>query len=601
MFRWVRSPWFWIPASCTLAMSIAVGVIGYFTERWLLAVIAALVILLVVFLVLLVRMLANRERDDRLDRGLEDNASLDSARVAASDSAAGADVRSRFREALAEIRSSLGGRGGVYEVPWYLTIGASGSGKSSLLGQCGLDLPAQYARSRVFGPTQTCDFFLFNEAIAVDTSGRYFSSDADTDRAEWELLLRQLRSARSDCPVNGILFTISAAELLTMGPDEMEEQARLLRRRLNEIQVVLGLDAPVYMLITKADQIEGFGEFANALPAERHAEAFGWTNDQRRVADFGERIQEAFSEIRARLDGFLADLLMREPDPVSKRRMFIFPDELEEVGRAAGRFARAAFKRDIYNAIPPFLRGVYLTSTCAAGDAVSATLSRLGQDWARSQHGAGGPAPRYMRELFLEILIGDQELALPESRMGPLARRAILGAGGLVGLGVLVLWAFSFAQNYGGTHELERTARLALSSDPSIHDVTALRESVEYYDAESETWVNWLGFGGLSRSVSDGKLTFVSSFGRNFDRYTRENLEQALRQRDDNVFRAAVATATDLEYIDTQAASLAPDLTPYMPRRMKDPTGYAEAYARFIEWLRHQARLADLQPGLGVV
>ena len=52
-------------------MGIAVGVIGYFTERWLLAVIAALVILLVVFLVLLVRMLANRERDDRLDRGLE--------------------------------------------------------------------------------------------------------------------------------------------------------------------------------------------------------------------------------------------------------------------------------------------------------------------------------------------------------------------------------------------------------------------------------------------------------------------------------------------------------------------------------------------------
>lgn len=590
MLRWLENPWVWVPMSCAAAMGLAVGLIGYFTDRWLLAVIAALAILLLVFLVLLVRMLVTREREDRLDRGLEQDAHLDAARAAASDSAAGMDVKSRFREALIEIRSSLGGRGGVYEVPWFIAIGDTGSGKSALFGECGLELPAQFAHSRMFGPTQTCDFFLFNEAICLDTAGRYFSSDADTDRAEWSLLLNQLRSARADCPTNGILFAIPAAELLRMGAEELDERARLLRRRLNEIQVTLGVDAPVYLLVTKSDQIEGFSEFANALPADRHAEAFGWTNDQRRVADFGDRIREAFSGIRARLDGLLADLLMREPDPAAKRRMFGFPDELEELGVAIGRFASAAFRRDIYNAVPPFLRGVYLTSTCAAGDAVSRSLQRLGQEWARSQHGAGGPQPRYLRELFLEILIGDEELALPESRLGPLARRAILGAGGVVALGVLVLWAFSFAQNYRGSHEIARTARLALSADPTIHDVNGLRESVEYYDAESSTWVNRLGFGFLGRAVDDGKTSFVSAFARNFDRYTRENLEQALRERDDNVFRAAVATATDLEYIDTRAASLAPDFSPYVPRRMKDPTGYTEAYRRFIEWMRPPQR-----------
>ena len=52
------------------------------------------------------------------------------------------------------------------------------------------------------------------------------------------------------------------------------------------------------------------------------------------------------------------------------------------------------------------------------------------------------------------------------------------------------------------------------------------------------------------------------------------------------MFRAAVASATDLEYIATRAASMAPDFSPYVPRRMKDPAGYAEAYGRFIEWMR---------------
>jgi hypothetical protein len=232
------------------------------------------------------------------------------------------------------------------------------------------------------------------------------------------------------------------------------------------------------------------------------------------------------------------------------------------------------------------LRGVYFTSARTAGDTISPTLHRLGHDWARTQHGTGAPQARYLRQLFLEVVIGDEGLAVPASRIGPASRRAILGVGGLIAASVLGLWGVSFAQNYQGTHELAKAATLALSTDPTIHQVNGLRESIERHDAETGTYVNRLGFGTLGRANDDAKRSFVAAFDRNFDRLMRQNLDHSLRQGDDTAFRAAVTAATDLEYLASEGGSVAPDLTPYMPRRVKDPDGYHEAYGRFVQWLR---------------
>jgi hypothetical protein len=163
-----------------------------------------------------------------------------------------------------------------------------------------------------------------------------------------------------------------------------------------------------------------------------------------------------------------------------------------------------------------------------------------------------------------------------------------MGAGGLVALGVLTLWGVSFVQGYRGGHDLARHAALALSTDPTIHHLSGLRESIERHEAESKTYVNRLGFGTLGRAVADAKRTFVAAFAGNFDRLARQNLDRSLRQRDDTAFRAAVTAATDLVYLadGAEGDSSPPDLTPYMPHRVKDPEGYHQAYQRFVQWMR---------------
>ena len=57
-----------------------------------------------------------------------------------------------------------------------------------------------------------------------------------------------------------MLLTVNVQDLLQQGQTERAEHAAQLRARLNELQTKLGVRAPVYVLVTKADLIGGFNE-----------------------------------------------------------------------------------------------------------------------------------------------------------------------------------------------------------------------------------------------------------------------------------------------------------------------------------------------------
>ncbi|MCH6572631.1 MAG: PAS domain-containing protein, partial [Proteobacteria bacterium] len=72
--------------------------------------------------------------------------------------------------------------------------------------------------------------------------------------------------------------------LLGRSAAEQEEMALSLRRRVNEATDALGVDLPIYVMVTKLDHIEGFVECIGATPVVRLGGALGWTNDQRVIA-----------------------------------------------------------------------------------------------------------------------------------------------------------------------------------------------------------------------------------------------------------------------------------------------------------------------------
>jgi hypothetical protein len=578
-----------VPALASVGAGLISLVLGLWTENWLSALVVGLFLVLIALVALAIRTQIRNERQDLLVRGLEHRTPTGVPQVSALPSVS---LEQRFREALSEMRAHFGGREGVYELPWFLVIGDVGAGKSVFLQECGLDVPARYAR-RGFGPTESCEFVLANEAIVLDTPGRWFRCATDRDRDDWRKLLELLRRNRPECPLNGVIVAVPVPTLLAQTPSELEEHGRELRRRLNEIRVDLGVDAPIYVALTKADALEGFVETVRPLPASWRQQAMGWTNDQRRLADPAELVERELQALAERLDEFLPELLLRETDPLRQLRIFAYPQELAALARAAATVMGAAFKRDAYDREAPFLRGVYLASSRSEGAALSPTLARLGVHSALGRRGDTPLRGLFLRDLVLEIACGDENLAVPDSRIGPKGRAAIGAAAGLVTAGVLAIWGFSFVQNYQGMRGLSQWADRALLPDPFLEDLSDFRARLASEERNARSPIQWIGFHRLSGAVANGQRTYTWAFRRNFDTLTRDNLVRALDGDDEPAVRSAIAITTDLNFLARRGEdAIAPTLDDYLPQSVpvEKRELYARAYGDFVRWLPESER-----------
>jgi len=156
-----------------------------------------------------------------------------------------------FQKAISGLKSSrLGhkGRDALGLLPWYIIIGPPGAGKTTALRSSGLQFPyAKGGKVKGVGGTRNCDWWLTNEAIILDTAGRW--STQDDDHEEWLAFLDLLRKTRPKKPVNGILLAVSLLDL-EGGEEEMSALAKALRDRLDEVTGRLDMVVPVYLLVT---------------------------------------------------------------------------------------------------------------------------------------------------------------------------------------------------------------------------------------------------------------------------------------------------------------------------------------------------------------
>src|SRR5579859_1209546 len=174
----------------------------------------------------------------------------------------------RGLQALKQSRlGSADGGSALYSLPWYMIIGPPGAGKTTALKHSGLVFPALDPRTgggiRGVGGTRNCDWWFTNEAILLDTAGRYTTEDADHD--EWVAFLEALNKYRVEKPLNGALVAVSVPDLLEANDDAIATMAQRIRAQIDEMQETLKMTMPVYVVFTKVDLIAGFVEYFSDL------------------------------------------------------------------------------------------------------------------------------------------------------------------------------------------------------------------------------------------------------------------------------------------------------------------------------------------------
>ena len=290
----------------------------------------------------------------------------------------GAGKRSRF--------AALGGQPYVYQLPWYVIIGAPGAGKTTALANSGLEFPlaAKLGKPvvRGIGGTRNCDWWFSADAVLIDTAGRYTTQDSDraADRAAWLGFLDLLVRHRPGRPINGVLLTLSVADLLQPDRDKRIAHARALRARIDELHAQLGIAFPIYVLITKTDLLAGFMEFFADFDRDERAQVWGVTfahDKQQQRPDPLVLVGSELAALEKRLDECLIDRLRGERDRERRAAIYAFPQQWRVLRETLLEILQSTFANEAGAPAKPLLRGVYFTSATQEGTPMDRALGAL--------------------------------------------------------------------------------------------------------------------------------------------------------------------------------------------------------------------------------
>ncbi len=396
-----------------------------------------------------------RRRDRALTAGLTEEGTSGGRRPSPRD--AGEEevrrLRQRLRESLLTLRRARGGgRGALYEQPWFVLIGPPGAGKTTALTQCGLRFPlakpdGAAAAVAGVGGTRLCDWWFADEAVLIDTAGRYTTQDSNqpVDNAGWLGFLDLLRRTRPRQPLNGVLVVMSLAEIGTMASAERVKHALAVRSRIKELTDRLGVRLPVYAVFSKADRIAGFTEFFDDLDQGAREQVWGTTFA---LSQGVEMFSAEYRLLIDRLDGRLFERLQAERGPDRRVAIAAFPLQMASLEAPLAEFLQAAFGGTRLDPAP-LLRGVYFSSGTQEGTPVDRLTGMLARTFGIDQRRAPSLRPVAGRSYFIgrtvrEVILGEALLVSASPRVR--RRRLLWRSGGFSTVGVvtalacLLLW-----------------------------------------------------------------------------------------------------------------------------------------------------------------
>lgn len=470
----------------------------------------------------------------------------------------------RFDEAVARLKASrgrswTGGAQYLYELPWYVFVGAPGSGKTTALMNAGLQFllgegAAAKGSVQGVGGTRNCEWWFTQDAVLIDTAGRYATqeSDRDVDASAWDSFLALLKRTRPRQPINGVLLTVNIQDLLQQGAAERSEHAAKLRARLAELQTKLGVRAPVYVLVTKADLIGGFNETFEALAKDDRDQVWGLTFPAGLPAgdDPLAQFPALYQQLQQRVVQQLVDRLEGERDVLRRSAMFSFPQEFAVLQPLLADFLRLVFSGGGVLETAPRVRGVYFTSGTQEGSPIDRVMGALGRSFGIDGR-AAAVAPGRGKSFFLHRLLKDVVFA--ERGLGahnPVAerRRRVLRISAVAAMAVLTVavgvgWAVSRARNLD--HAAQVAARLPALRQavdglppPTSADVAPLAvplaqvrdaAKVEAFDLADPPLLNGMGLYQGDKLDAAAQLAYHRLLEKTFVPRVARRLEEQLR------------------------------------------------------------------------
>ncbi|MEE3652922.1 MULTISPECIES: type VI secretion system membrane subunit TssM [unclassified Brenneria] len=429
---------------------------------------------------------------------------------------------------LAAFQTQFGKRA-LYAMPWYLTIGLTGSGKTSLIHRANpankLN-PKLDAELREFAGDQQVGCWVGESAVIWDPDGQLLAQPEAEQKQEptghrharlWQHLLQWLSQNRRRQPLNGLVMTLDISWLAQASVSERKAYAQVMRARLQDVAVTINTRLPIYITLTHLDMLNGFDRMYRQLNREARQAVLGVTFTPQASHGKGwlEELDAFWDEWITHLNDNLPEMLLNQSDRGVRNTLFAFVRQL------------AGLKDYVMDVLTETLasgedrsfivRGVYASSVYQRGvpfDVFAQSASRRYQLPEPVNAAMSGESNTFfVQRLFPEVIFPEASLA-GENRLHSLYRRRRLGIGiacmAAAGLALIGGWHHFYrvneeagrnvltkAQAFIGTNELvgqpgfgyQQLPRLNLIRDATLsfgnyHERTPLLADLGLYQGD---------------------------------------------------------------------------------------------------------------------
>lgn len=432
-------------------------------------------------------------------------------------------INDRFTQALSTLKKlkfkGAGSKKALYELPWYIIIGPPGSGKTTALINSTLDFPLaeQFGKGALqgVGGTRNCDWWFTNDAVLIDTAGRYTTQDSHkvVDSSAWEGFLTLLKRNRRRRPINGAIIAISLLDLLSQTEEERILHAKTIRTRIDELMDKLEIRFPIYLMFTKTDLVSGFSEFFEDLGKEDREQVWGISLPNAPGAsqspDF-DYLDDEYDKLFERIYDRVLWRIHQERDVTRRGAIQGFPQQMENLKTIIDSFIKQTFVKNRYQ-FQPYLRGMYFTSGTQDGTPIDRMMTSVSSNFGFDREAVQQPHQQgksfFIGQLFRSIIFPESEL-VGSNRKYETFIRWIQHASyaGLAGVALLmfVIWGGSFTrnemfmhevQNYIAEYKAEKKRLNNWSSDlrTVLPTLNALAKASIVYNQEEHPWLSSLG------------------------------------------------------------------------------------------------------------
>jgi len=372
------------------------------------------------------------------------------------------EMKSKLRTALTQLRKSKLGARSLYELPWYIMIGPPGAGKTTAIVNSGLKFPLveEFGSASIggVGGTRNCDWWFTDNAVMIDTAGRYTTqeSDAESDNRGWIGFLNLLKKHRKRQPINGAIIAISLSDLSLTDEVTQAGHARSIRKRLHELREKLGVRFPVYVMFTKADLIAGFAEFFDNLGKEAREQVWGFTLPLEKAKSVSSPIaafDDEFSALLTQLNTQSLERMQQETDHQRRSLIASFPGQVASVRQVARDFLSEVFLDNKFEQ-RHLLRGVYFASGTQEGTPIDRLMMGMARTFGigRQAIGSGKGTARsyFLTRLFDQVIFKEAGLVSADDKVERRyrwTRRAAIAASVVIAGAAGTVWVRSYLGN----------------------------------------------------------------------------------------------------------------------------------------------------------